>query len=387
MRWCFDCRRCDDEDASSTTVATDGDCDGVLTAADCDDTDASLTAIATDADCDGVVSSDDCDDNDASSTILANDGDCDGVLALDDCDDADPNLLAIADDPDCDGMINLDLGGGQSMELVMIPAGADPQGNYSLTEKFYLMTTEVTQGMFTALMSYDSTENSTNNDVGDDYPAYSVNWHMAADFANTVTRRHNSVNGTVLKECYTCSNSDSISVSCTEAVNPYQCSGYILPTEAEWEYAARSGTEYDFWTPDGGGNYSAISCGNEVDDTTVTIEDGSSNPPALSEYAWFCGNRYDPTYDNGSKPVGLKLPNGFGLYDMHGNVREWIADWYECVSHRVSTDPYCGFVSSNRVFQAWWKLAAREAGGRHTVTATTLRFSGYDVGFRLGLHP
>ena len=169
-------------------------------------------------------------------------------------------------------------------------------------------------------------------------------------------------------------------------MNPYQCSGYVLPTDAEWEYAARSGTTSDFWTPDGGGNYSADDCGNGVDDTTVTIEDGSATPPALSEYAWFCGNQNDPTYGDSSKPVGLKLPNGFGLYDMHGNLREWTADWYGCSFPQASTDPYCSTAGSYRVFRGgYWgntPLVMRASRrGRDTPAGRD------NIGFRLGLHP
>ena len=77
---------------------------------------------------------------------------------------------------------------------------------------------------------------------------------------------------------------------------------YRLPTEAEWEYACRAGTQ-----------------------TRYHFGDESSD---LGTYAWFDDNAYD-IGEKYAHRVGQKRPNGFGLYDMHGNVREWCQDWYE----------------------------------------------------------
>ena len=71
---------------------------------------------------------------------------------------------------------------------------------------------------------------------------------------------------------------------------------YRLPSEAEWEYAARAGTQ--------------------------TVYSFGSDANQLGQYAWYADNNYD----NWFRPVGGKQPNAFGLYDMHGNVEEWVQD-------------------------------------------------------------
>ena len=89
----------------------------------------------------------------------------------------------------------------------------------------------------------------------------------------------------------------------------------------------------------------------------------------------------------GSKEVGQKLPNGFGLYDMHGNEYEWTADWYGCSFPQTSTDPYCGSAGSYRVLRGgYWSFVPSVMRASHRI----LDHPGYrrgDFGFRIGLTP
>lgn len=97
--------------------------------------------------------------------------------------------------------------------------------------------------------------------------------------------------------------------------DPYGASGYRLPTEAEWEYACRSGSQDAFF----GGTITQTEC--EPVDTV------------LDQFGWYCGNASD------TQNVQLKQPNAWGLYDMHGNVDEWCQDWYGSYDSGPVTDP------------------------------------------------
>jgi formylglycine-generating enzyme required for sulfatase activity len=116
------------------------------------------------------------------------------------------------------------------------------------------------------------------------YPdaAVAISWNGAVQFCNELSRLAG------LEPCY-----DLETWECDFSRN-----GFRLPTEAEWEYACRAGTNSTYFT--------------------------GNNPESLSEAAWFSQISENP----GERRVGRKKPNAFGLYDMHGNIWEWCNDWY-----------------------------------------------------------
>lgn len=97
--------------------------------------------------------------------------------------------------------------------------------------------------------------------------------------------------------------------------------GGALPTEAQWEYACRAGTT-----------------------TRYSFGDDASK---LGDYAWYRDNKNF----NGTHPVGMKLPNPWGLYDMHGNVYEWCSDWYAWYGADDATDPVGPDTGTSRVLR------------------------------------
>ena len=166
------------------------------------------------------------------------------------------------------------LPGGGEMEFVWIEPGVFQMGSegykheVEISTGFWLGKYEVTQGEWEAVMGGNPSYHT-----GDARrPVEQVSWH--------------DVQGFIVK----------LNDAAGSAV-------YRLPTEAEWEYACRAGTTTRWSLGDEDG-----------DDESV-----------LGDYAWYYGNNSP----SGTKAVGGKLPNRWGLYDMHGNVMEWVQDWYD----------------------------------------------------------
>ncbi len=172
-----------------------------------------------------------------------------------------------------------------------------PVHKVSFTYDFYMDSTEVTQREYHDIMlnaheNYNAWAGISSYGSGDNYPTYKRSWHDAALYCNALSRNagldtvysYESITGEV-------GNGGRLN-SLESDLNK---NGFRLPTEAEWEYACRA-------------------------ETTTDLYWGTDNADL---YAWHAGNT------ESSQEVAQKRPNGFGLYDMVGNVSEWCQDWYD----------------------------------------------------------
>jgi formylglycine-generating enzyme required for sulfatase activity len=227
------------------------------------------------------------------------------------------------------------------MQLKEIPAGtfmmgspegepdrdsAEHQHPVTISKSFYMQTTEVTQGQWKAVMATEPWKGKSLVKEGANYAASYVSWNDAVAYCEKLSEKEGKT--------------------------------YRLPTEAEWEYACRAGTQ-----------------------TTWSFGDDEK---VLGDYGWCRENAWgiDEKY---AHQVELKKPNAFGLYGMHGNVSEWCDDYYERDYYKQSsennpTGPTSGYIYVLR--GGSWNYGTRDSRSAHrggTVAVVRLPH----VGFRL----
>jgi formylglycine-generating enzyme required for sulfatase activity len=196
---------------------------------------------------------------------------------------------------------------------------------------FYIGMLEVTQSQWEKVMgtSISQQRNKANPEwpirgAGPDYPMYYVSWEEAKEFCSRLSRQTGR--------------------------------SYTLPTEAEWEYAARGGNRSE------GTKYSG---GWSIDDV-----------------AWYDGNSSNSTH-----PCGTKRSNALGIYDMSGNVWEWCEDWYASQYLQYdSNNPKGAATGSDRVFRGGgWSRRAKDCRVASRADSTPgSRFK--NLGFRVVFH-
>ncbi len=160
---------------------------------------------------------------------------------------------------------------GSPMNEVDRGPGEGPQAAVTISRGYWMGKYEVTQGEYLAVIGVNPSRSTRGNNL----PVETVNWQDATNYCGQLTLREQAA-GRIQTNCV-----------------------YRLPTEAEWEYACRAWTSTRFGYGD---------------------DPGYMN---LTNYAWYAANGGGATH-----PVGQKLPNLWGLYDMHGNVYELCQDWY-----------------------------------------------------------
>jgi len=200
------------------------------------------------------------------------------------------------------------------------------QHKVTITKAFYMQTTEVTQGQWKAVMETEPWKGEDDIKEGSNYPVTYVSLDEALAYCKKLSEKEGK--------------------------------RYRLPTEAEWEYACRAGTKTTW------------SFGNDE--------------KVLGDYAWYAKNAYyaDEQY---AHQVGLKMPNPFGLFDMHGNVYEWCNDYYAKDYYKQSPekDPTGPARGLTRVLRGGsWDYLARGTRSAHRNTHTADYRRNYD-GFRL----
>ena len=212
----------------------------------------------------------------------------------------------------------------------------EPLHDVLLSRDVVAAATEVTEAEYAALTPGFTA-------LAPDLPVAGVDWYDALRYCNALSLAEDRTPAYVV---------DGAVVTWDRAAD-----GWRLPTEAEWEYLCRAGSE------------------SSLPDADVSVH-GCGADPELERFGWYCGNAA------GRRDVGQKSANAFGLYDMHGNVREWCWDWYGEYGP-AGSDPAGPDAGEQKVVRGGsWPYHAEE--GRSAARATFYPGSADDfVGFRV----
>lgn len=210
-----------------------------------------------------------------------------------------------------------------------------PRHQVTLSNPLYVGTYAVTQGLWEWIMGKNPSKFK-----GAGRPVEQVSWTDCVDFCNRLSK-HEGFEAAYLI--------NGEAVQCN-----WNSNGYRLPTEAEWEYAAQGGVYQRF-----------------------------SGSQIVDEVAW-----YDDNSDTGNgdetHPVGQKAANGFGLYDMSGNVYEWVWDVFQEYSHLSKVDPKGPRLGTGHVFRGGcWLTRSKCARVSFRAYSTNSIHRGSGLGFRM----
>jgi len=222
------------------------------------------------------------------------------------------------------------------VEMIQIPGGTFQMGEelggvndatpiHTVTlSNFSMSKYPVTQEQYYAVTGVNPSNfisNPASGEVQGKRPVENVTWYDAVEFCNNLSK----IEG--LQPVYTITNRQPSAGYPIERANvtaDFSKNGYRLPTEAQWEYAAKGGN------PLAAGWKGYMYAGSNT----------------IGDVAWYDGNSGSKTHE-----VGKKKPNGLGLYDMSGNVWEWCWDWYGEYTNAAQTNPMGASSGSYRVFR------------------------------------